>query len=103
MIGMDAIALSSGTAVSQHEVEAMLMQADKEEHIFWGKELVVSYRLRSGFTVMGRSACVDPANFDMQVGRRLCWRSAIAQLWELEGYRLQLELAGEIVNVEGMP
>lgn len=79
--------------VTQEQIDALLDSAETQEHTFWGKELVVSYRLESGFTVTGRGACVDPANFDLAIGRDLARKDVAKQLWQLEGYRLQLELA----------
>jgi hypothetical protein len=80
--------------VTQEQIDALLNAAESQEHIFWGKELIVSYKLESGFVVTGSGACVDPANFDLEIGRRFARESAAKQLWKLEGYRLQLSLAG---------
>jgi len=82
--------------ISQKRIDALLDQAETQEHIFWNKELVVSYRLPSGFTVLGRGACVDPKNFDINMGRKVAREMAAHKLWQLEGYRLQLSMAGEI-------
>lgn len=79
--------------VTQEEITALLDAAETQEHTFWGKELVVSYKLVSGFTVSGRGACIDPANFDLDIGRQIARRDVEKQLWQLEGYRKQLELA----------
>lgn len=81
--------------VTQEEIEELINSAETQEHVFWGKELVVSYKLRSGFTVTGRGACVDPANFDVEIGRRLARTDVMNQLWKLEGYRKQLELKAD--------
>ena len=78
--------------VSQEEITALLDKAETQEHIFWDKELVISYKLASGFTIAGQAACVDPANFDLEIGRQLARRDAEKQLWQLEGYRKQLEM-----------
>lgn len=80
--------------VTQEQIDLLLDNAQTQEHIFWDKELIVSYKLESGFTVAGRGACVDPANFDLEIGRRVARDDAANQLWQLEGYRLQLSLAG---------
>jgi hypothetical protein len=84
--------------VTQEQINAILDSAEKVEAIFWGKELVVSYKLvtRGGFTIIGRGACVDPANFDLEVGRKVAKEDAADKLWQLEGYLLQLKLAGLI-------
>lgn len=79
--------------VTQEQIDELLNSAETQEHVFWGKELVVSYRLPSGFTVTGRGACVDPANFDREIGRNVARSQVVDQLWQLEGYRKQLELS----------
>lgn len=88
--------MSNQNSVSQEQIDALLDNAQSQEHIFWDKELVVSYKLESGFTVTGRGACVDPANFDLEIGRRVARNDAASQLWQLEGYRLQLSLIGTL-------
>lgn len=84
--------------VSQEAIEYIIDTAITEEAVFWGKELVVSYKLQNGFTVLGRGACVDPKNFDIEVGRKCAREMAINKLWELEGYLLQNKLweSGEL-------
>lgn len=80
--------------ITQAQIDALLDGAEIQEHTFWGKELVVSYRFptRGNFTLSGRAACVDPANFDIKIGRKVVRDKVADQLWQLEGYRLQLEL-----------
>lgn len=84
--------------VTQDQIDSLIDNAETQEALFWDKELVVSYRLESGFTICGRAACVDPANFNLEIGREIAKQDAICQLWQLEGYRLQLTLAGLIVE-----
>lgn len=52
--------------------------------------------LPNGFSVAhGESACVDPANFDFELGKKYakerCLQDARNKLWELEGYVLAKE------------
>ena len=51
--------------------------------------------LPNGFQVSyGESACVDPANFDFELGKKYaqerCEQAAQNKLWELEGYLLKV-------------
>lgn len=51
--------------------------------------------LPNGFTVgSGESACIDPNNFDIELGRKYAKERAIAdatnELWKLEGYLLKV-------------
>ncbi len=45
--------------------------------------------LANGFTVTGESACVDPANFDATLGRKIAREDAANKIWMLEGYLLK--------------
>lgn len=47
---------------------------------------------KTGFTVVGKSAPVDPANFDPELGRRFAREDALRQLWPLEGYLMKQRL-----------
>lgn len=87
--------MNLSTSVSLEKIEDLLDKAETQEHTFWRKEHVISYKLESGFTVLGRSACVDPANFDLELGRKYARENAISQLWALEGYLLQNRLYEE--------
>lgn len=49
--------------------------------------------IENGFTVVGKSACASPANFDADLGRKFAREDAIRQLWALEGYLLRERLS----------
>ena len=70
----------------------MLDASKTQEAIFWDKDLVVGFLLPNGFSIIGRAACVDPANFDIKIGREIAREDAENQLWKLEGYLLQNKL-----------
>lgn len=80
------------TKVTQEDVELMLGNAEIQEHIFWGKELVVSYKLWNGFIVMGRATCVNPEDFELCVARRVAFEYAQSAVRLLLRYQLQTDL-----------
>ena len=82
--------------VTPEQIKSLLDDAETQEAVFWEKEVVVSYKLSSGFTVLGRGACVDPANFNIEIGRQVARGQAEDQLWQLEGYLLQNKLIGQL-------
>lgn len=49
--------------------------------------------LRNGFTVVGKSACASPENFNAELGRKIARDDARSQIWALEGYALKSRLA----------
>lgn len=48
--------------------------------------------LASGFKLVGKSACADPANYDAEKGEHFAVEDALSQLWPLEGYLLAQQL-----------
>ena len=51
--------------------------------------------LKNGYTVVGKSACASPENFNAEIGGRIAREDAVRQIWALEGYRLRCELAAK--------
>lgn len=51
--------------------------------------------LRNGFSLVGKSAPADPANFDPEAGRKFAFDDALRQLWPLEGYLLREKIASD--------
>lgn len=49
--------------------------------------------LRNGFTLVGKSACASPENFDLEIGGKIAREDARRQIWALEGYLLRSKLA----------
>ena len=55
--------------------------------------------LQNGFTVVGKSACVSPANFNAEKGREVAREDAIDEIWPLMGYELRSQVvAAEIAK-----
>lgn len=50
---------------------------------------VCQITLENGYTLIGTSACVDPANFNQALGEKYAYEKAFNQLWDLEGYLLK--------------
>lgn len=44
--------------------------------------------LDNGYSVRGESACVDPANFNKEIGEKIAHDNAFAKLWPLFGFLL---------------
>jgi hypothetical protein len=89
---MEDLKNKSINSITQKHIDALLGDSETEEHVFWEKELIVSYKLPNGFTISGRAACVDPKNFNLEIGRTVARKNAEHQLWQLEGYLLQEQI-----------
>jgi hypothetical protein len=53
-----------------------------------GTVTMCSLMLDNGYSVRGESACVDPANYDGAIGRKLAYDKAFDALWPLFGFLL---------------
>ena len=80
-------------SVTQDQIDTIFNESDIVENIIHHKCLVVSAKLKNGFIIVESSACVDPLNFDVEIGRQICCDKIKNKLWELEGYKLQCENA----------
>lgn len=49
--------------------------------------------LKNGFTLVGKSACASPANYDAELGHKIARDDARKQIWALEGYLLRSKLS----------
>lgn len=45
--------------------------------------------LKSGFSVIGHSACVSKDNYEPETGKKIAYANAFERIWELEGYLLK--------------
>ena len=76
--------------VTKEQIETILKESEYEVfHRVFGKQCLVVAKLPNGFTLVGESACVDPENYDEQIGLDLAKENIKNRLWELEGYLLQ--------------
>ena len=87
--------MSNKNAVTQAQINAILDDALFDIQTVLGKCTVVTCQLPNGFLIVESSACVDSANYDEALGAEICKKRIENKVWELEGYKLQSELAGE--------
>jgi len=48
--------------------------------------------LHNGYTIVGKSACADPSNFQEDLGQRLSRADAVNQIWPLMGFELKARM-----------
>lgn len=49
----------------------------------------VTVRMKNGFTLRESTTCVDPTNYDEEVGKQICLEKIEDKIWFLLGYALQ--------------
>lgn len=55
----------------------------------------VTVRMKNGFTLRESTTCVDPANYDEEIGKKICLKRIEEKVWYLLGYSLQTELSAK--------
>ena len=63
-----------------------------------GRSTLCILTMENGYSVKGISACVDPAEFDLTLGREYALQDAMNQVWPLEGYLLAEKLYNKFVE-----
>lgn len=74
-----------------------------------GRTTICQLTMRNGFTVDGKSACVDKNEFNAELGNKYARAQAVEKVWMFLGYDLQNKLAAskpttymERLNTEAM-
>lgn len=79
--------------VTQKQIDQIMANTEFRVRTEFDKCTIVIARLPNGFILAESSACVDPANYDPELGEQICRKRIENRIWELEGYRLQCECA----------
>jgi hypothetical protein len=80
--------------VTEQEVEEAIRSS--QYHRFECTNVTVCcLTLDNGFTTVGSSGCVDPAEFNEEVGRKIARRDAFSKAWAYLGFRLAEKLAAQ--------
>ena len=53
---------------------------------------IVAWNLPNGFTISDQSGCVDPKNYDREIGVEICLEHLRDKLWMLYGFLLKESL-----------
>lgn len=81
------------TKLTPEDINNVIMD---EEYYRFPESTVTVCRLvlENGYSVVGKSATLDEANFDAEIGEQVARADAVRQIWELEGYLLKQVLNG---------
>ena len=82
----------SDKRVTKEQIEDILNKSEIND-MFWSpKTTLVKAVLPNGWVFIEHSSCVDPDNYDHELGVEICMKKITDKLWELEGYLLQNEV-----------
>lgn len=76
--------------VTIEEVKANMQDVIYHTAIEFDKPVTyVTVRMENGFTLRESTTCVDPANYDEEIGKQICLEKIEDKIWFLLGYTLQ--------------
>ena len=52
----------------------------------------VAVKMKNGFTVRESTTCVNPSNYNEEIGKQICLEKIEDKIWFLLGYQLQEDL-----------
>jgi hypothetical protein len=84
--------LPSGVSVGQKMVDNFIV--DYEVFTKKDKITIVIATLVNGFTIVESSACVDPKNYNEEIGAEICKERIKNQVWNHLGFLLQTAYKG---------
>lgn len=74
--------------ITAERIESLILA--EQYYVFPGTTVTVCcLTIKNGFSIIGESGCVDPDNFDSDVGQKIARDNAFNKMWELEGYVLK--------------
>jgi len=84
--------LPSGVSIGPQMVQDFIADYD----IFTKKDkiTIVIATLKNGFTIVESSACVDPKNYNEEIGAEICKERIKNQVWNHLGFLLQTAFKG---------
>lgn len=85
----------SAVKVTPEQIAAILAASKVEDVKMGEKTTVVSVTLPNSFVIVQSSSCVDPKNYDHELGKQICMKRIEDKVWELEGYLLQSSQAAK--------
>jgi len=82
--------MANGIKVTEEEVKNNMKDVIVHTSMEFEKPVTyVTVRMINGFTLRESTTCVDPANYDEEIGKKICLEKIEDKVWFLLGYALQ--------------
>ena len=70
----------SNVKLSEEQIKSVIVL---DEYVKMGKKTVICLAtLKNGFELVGVGSCVDPANFDFEIGKKIAFEDIVKQIWK---------------------
>lgn len=85
----DHMPITKGNTVTEEDVDAMIKQIHVDQitpNDLGSVVTVTTVTLANGFTITESSTCVDPENYDVEIGIDCCMKRIRTKIWYLLGF-----------------
>ncbi|WP_264046938.1 Gp49 family protein [Methylobacterium flocculans] len=89
----EADALVERSTAPRVTADAITAKVGDVEYFRSGVLTICIITMQTGFTFVGKSACVSPENYDQAAGERYAYDDAFRQIWAFEAYLLRESLS----------
>lgn len=79
------------TKISEEEIDFIIAASTEKVWHPFPTITIVAWELPSGYVITDQSGCIDPENYDEELGVRYSREHLKVKLWQLEGYRRKCE------------
>lgn len=79
--------LEEENKITQNDVDSFIEKVETTK--MGNKTTVVQATFKNGFSMVSGSSCVDPQNFNMEIGKQCCMERIKDHVWEFLGFLLQ--------------
>lgn len=90
--------MTSPNTITKAHIDDLIARSQRTDAKMGEKTTVVCLKLPNGYEIIESSGCVDPANYNHDMGVKICMERIVNRVWQLEGYRLQCELFAETAS-----
>lgn len=84
--------------ITREYISEIMENSEFETFTTFDKCTIVSCRLPNGFVITESSSCVNPEDYNEELGADICFDKIAEKIWDLEAYRLQQHLWEEECN-----
>lgn len=85
----------SNITVTKEQVQRNMQDVFVRTEVEFGKPVTyVTVCMENGFTLRESTTCVDPANYNEEIGKQICLEKIEDKVWFLLGFLLQEKISG---------
>ena len=84
--------VGQNNTITQENIDMFI--ASVQDFKLGEKTTTVMVTLVNGFVITESSSCVDPANFNQEIGKEICMEKVKDKIWGLLGFLLQTAVSG---------